>query len=190
MDVNPYAPSSVLLDTPVVMAAESAELATRWERLAGACIDTLLLVLLVLPVSAIFGIGMMMLGFEEAPDVVFDLIGWLTGLGMFLALNSYLLATRGQTVGKVVMKTQIVDRVTNRVPPLGTLLLKRYSWLWLVDWIPGIGQLIPTIDALMIFRSHRACMHDDVAGTKVIKIAGPVEPVAEPAAKGWSAQSS
>lgn len=186
MNTNPYAPSSVLLETPAVMAADSAELATLWERFAGAFIDTLLLVVLALPISAAMGFGMMILGFEEAPDVVFELVGWLTGVGVFLALNSYLLATRGQTVGKVVMKTQIVDRVTNRVPPFGTLLLKRYSWLWLADWF--LGQLIPTLDAVMIFRSRRACMHDEVAGTKVIKIAGPAARTTDPAHERWTAQ--
>jgi hypothetical protein len=36
--------------------------------------------------------------------------------------------------------------------------------------IPVAGNSIPMIDALMIFRENRHCLHDDFAGTKVIKV--------------------
>ena len=55
--------------------------------------------------------------------------------------------------------------------PFGPLVLKRYVPLWVVANIPFIGGLFALADSLAIFRDTRKCIHDDIAGTKVIKLA-------------------
>jgi len=92
-------------------------------------------------------------------------------MGAFAALHGYLLATRGQTIGKVIMKTKIVNEAGNLLP-FNELFLKRYVIIMVISMIPFVGSLIGIVDALCVFRGNRKCLHDDFAGTKVIKIVG------------------
>lgn len=171
MSSNPYAPSAVVQEIAAI-PTDAAPLATRGDRLAGALIDNFLLFLLVVPITLVGGFAALLVD-EDMPEILLEAGGWLVGIAVFLVLNGYLLATRGQTIGKLVMKTQIVDQHTNTILPLVPLLLKRYAWLWLVIWIPGVGHLISIVDSVLIFRERRACLHDDTAGTKVIKLVRP-----------------
>jgi uncharacterized RDD family membrane protein YckC len=93
------------------------------------------------------------------------------GLGAYLALHGYLLSTRGQTVGKMAMKTQIVAEDGSEVS-FSDILIKRILPIWLLGLIPCIGFIVWLVDVLMIFRENRKCLHDDIAGTKVIKLPG------------------
>ena len=67
------------------------------------------------------------------------------------------------------MKTQIVSD-SGQPLNFGELYLKRYLVIQLLAILPFIGGLIGLIDTLLIFRSSRKCLHDDIAGTKVIKL--------------------
>jgi hypothetical protein len=64
--------------------------------------------------------------------------------------------------------TQIVDAQTGALVPLLPLFLKRNVSMQVLAMIPIVGNFIALIDALMIFRASRKCLHDDIAGTKVI----------------------
>lgn len=182
MSTNPYSPTAVSLESSAAFAAEGAILATRWERFAGAFIDNICLMIVMMPIMFLLGFGIVASNVETAetletvPEIVLEMGGVLLAAVIFLALHGYLLATRGQTIGKVLMKTQIVDRTTNAVPHFGPLVLKRYVWIWVIQWIPFFGGLIGFLDAVLIFRESRACLHDDLAGTKVIKLTRPVVP--------------
>ena len=85
-------------------------------------------------------------------------------------MNGYLLAKRGQTIGKVIVGTRIVDVADGRVPKLVRSLGVRYGTIWLVSLIPFVGGLLSLLDALVIFRRDRRCLHDLSAGTKVVKV--------------------
>ena len=87
---------------------------------------------------------------------------------LFSAANSYLMATAGQTIGKHMLEIRVVDATTGRVPTLTRQLGLRYGVMWFVAQIPGVGILLGLIDTLMIFRSDRRCLHDHLAGTKVV----------------------
>ena len=86
----------------------------------------------------------------------------------FLAVNAYLLATRGQTVGKIVMKTRIVDYRSGNLVPIVPLFLKRYLLVWLLVQIPFFGGIFNFINTMSIFRAPKRCIHDEIAGTKVV----------------------
>ena len=86
---------------------------------------------------------------------------------LFLALHGFLLARRGQTVGKVLLNIHIA--LPNGQPvPLGQLIGLRYAVPALINTIPAIGLTFTLIDGLFIFRSSRRCLHDSIAGTVVL----------------------
>ncbi len=169
-EFNPYQPTAAggvdLFDA----VADEQILAPRSERFVGAFIDGVIQIALVVPLA--FGLGMVIgiaFGDSSTVMVLSQVAGGIVGVAVFLAVNGYLLATQGKTVGKLVVKTKIVDRETGALLPFGPLILKRYAWLWVVAIIPMLNIVVPLLNALMIFRSSRACLHDDIAGTKVIK---------------------
>ncbi|TWT82376.1 RDD family protein [Planctomycetes bacterium CA13] len=171
---NPYAAPSETSD----LASDSLypnDLATRGERFAGALIDGIIMLPVVLGAGMVLGFGMVAAGIDPqslAFQVLASVIGGLLGVAAFLAINGYLLATKGQTVGKLVMKTQILSDSTNSLVPFGRLVLLRYVPLWIASAIPFIGNFVGIIDGLAIFRENRKCIHDEIAGTKVIKLRG------------------
>ncbi|MCY1389879.1 hypothetical protein D9M71_46890 [compost metagenome] len=56
------------------------------------------------------------------------------------------------------------------MPELGNLLLKRYLVWWLLAYVPVIGVLLVMVDYLFIFRADRRCLHDLMAGTRVVQL--------------------
>ena len=87
---------------------------------------------------------------------------------IFMAINSYLLLTKGQTLGKWMLGIRIVDAESNGAATAVKLLGLRYVLVMLVAVIPIIGGLLGVIDFLFIFREDRRCVHDLIAGTKVV----------------------
>ncbi len=85
----------------------------------------------------------------------------------FLLLNGYFLKTNGQTVGKKLSGIRIAD-LDGKVPDFAKVVLLRYLPVSLVATIPLVGGYLTVIDVLFIFRSDRRCLHDLIAGTKVV----------------------
>ena len=102
-------------------------------------------------------------GMNLVQQVAFFVAAWAS----FLILNGYLLFNRGQTIGKVIMSTKIVD-LSGNTPNLGKLLVLRYLVPGIVTQIPIIGGLASLANALFIFGKERRCLHDYIAGTRVI----------------------
>ena len=142
------------------------DLASRWKRLGGALIDAIIELAILFPVMIIMGIWEESLrgeGLTLSQQAVYFAIA----LAVFLALNGYLLYTKGQTIGKTVVKTKIVD-LSGNLPPFGKLLVLRYLIPWLIAAIPIVGGLFELVNVLFIFGSERRCVHDYIAGTRVI----------------------
>lgn len=141
-------------------------LASRRKRLGGALIDGLIAMVTTISIMFATGILQQLVSGQQmtvGQRVGFFLVGWL----VFLILNGYLLATKGKTIGKVVVKTRIVD-MNGHVPGFGKLLILRYLILGLVAQIPIFGILAEYVDVLFIFGKERRCIHDYIAGTWVI----------------------
>jgi uncharacterized RDD family membrane protein YckC len=94
-------------------------------------------------------------------------------------MQAYLLATRGQTIGKWLVGMRIVRADNDEVPTLARTLSLRYSaqalgptatlaGLVLVGAIPYVLVAIGLFDIALIFRRDRRCLHDLIAGTKVV----------------------
>lgn len=166
-DENLYAAPEADVD---VDPNPSGELAGRGARLVGAIVDTIVLILLIFPIQYLTGAFDTPL--EEPPDlstVFFDtIVSQIVLFVLFMAVNGYLLAKRGQSVGKVVAKTRIVSVKDGGILPLQTIIGLRYLPLWIVSAIPFIGPLVGLIDSLFVFRDDRRCIHDLIAGTRVV----------------------
>ena len=87
---------------------------------------------------------------------------------IFLLMNYKPLKERGQTLGKMALKIKIVDN-NNQVPNIQRLILLRQLPAFLLNPIPVIGKLFSLVDPLLIVRRSRTCLHDVIAGTKVVK---------------------
>jgi len=91
----------------------------------------------------------------------------------YAGLQIWLLAIRGQTPGKIVMKVAIVDPET-ALPPgyLRAAVIRQGPQSVLSLLYPLIGGIYSIIDALLIFSSRRRCLHDRLARTVVIAVSG------------------
>ena len=85
-----------------------------------------------------------------------------------------MLATRGQTIGKIIMKIRIVDAVTGEHPGWARLILLRTIVnsviIGILNILPGAGVLYFIVDSLFIFRADHRTIHDLIAGTRVDKV--------------------
>ncbi|MFO1066108.1 MAG: RDD family protein [Pirellulales bacterium] len=155
--------------------SENDELAGRFTRFAAAMVDGIIMMAITMPVM--FATGFV--ARTQAQQVsIFEQIGMsLLGMVMMLALNGYLLATRGQTIGKLLTKIQIVDAQSGGRLPFLRVYVYRYLWMLplvlVVAFIPGTADdglvnLLALIDALFIFGADRRCLHDHIAGSKVV----------------------
>jgi uncharacterized RDD family membrane protein YckC len=166
-DQNPYrAP-----EAPIINVERDTDLAELGERLAAALIDGVIMLCIMLPAMFFGGY------FKAVMDAALSgakpplgLVAMWGGIG-FLALvvvQGYPLNATAQTWGKRILKIRIVD-IDGSKPPLARLLAMRYLPVQIASLIPIIGSLLPLVDVLFIFRKDRRCVHDLIAGTKVIK---------------------
>lgn len=149
-----------------VTVNETGELAGRGLRLGGAIIDALLMMAIIWPTMFATGyFDRAMIGEETTMDAVF--MGVL-GIGSFLLLQSYLLAKHGQTIGKRILGMRIVSIENDRILPFTKVISLRYLPVWVLSLIPIAGPIFSLVDPLFIFREDRRCIHDLIAGTKVV----------------------
>lgn len=166
---NPYrSPESTLVEAD---SGREAELAGRGVRLGAAIIDTILLMLLLMPAMYVGGyFEAAMSAGMKGEQVPFTLVMlWaVIGFVAFIVLQAYPLNQNGQTWGKKLLGIKIVDLDGNK-PPLGKLLALRYLPVQMVVNVPMIGPLAGLVNVLFIFRDDRRCVHDLIAGTRVVQ---------------------
>lgn len=87
----------------------------------------------------------------------------------FLTLNAFLLARRGQTIGKRLMNIRMIDKDTKEKPPFGRLYFLRYFiFEALLIFSFMIYYVFKLIDLLFLFRKDRRTIHDMTANTIVV----------------------
>ena len=150
--------------------AQATELASPWARLAAILIDALFY-LIVLAVAAIVVFGVIFFVLEIAGLETIGLLLVLALLIISFILQMTLLATRGQTIGKIAMKVRIVDSVTGMHPGWARLVLLRTIVNGILTGIPFIGGIYWLVDSLFIFRADHRTIHDMIADTRVDKVA-------------------
>ena len=141
-------------------------LASRWKRLGGAILDGLISMAILIPLMLVTGIFQRSFG-EEGMTMGQRVVCFTAGWAVFLILNGYLLKNRGQTIGKIIVKTKIVD-LNGNLPSISKIIVFRYLILGFVEQIPTLGGLVALVNALFIFGKDRRCLHDYMAGTRVV----------------------
>lgn len=98
-------------------------------------------------------------------------VGAITMLSMLVlfVLHVWLLAARGQSIGKLVLGLRIVRTDTDEAPGFVRGVVVRGVLPYLVYGIPKIGLLVLAIDALLLLRPDRRTLHDIVADTEVVR---------------------
>lgn len=142
-------------------------LASRWARLGASIIDSIIMMVVLLPVMYLTG------GFDgvmegRQPSFVYSLGIAVLGIVVFFAINYRFLVANGQTVGKKVLEIKIVD-LNGNVPVFQPQLIIRYAVYMLPGQIPVVGQIFSFINILFIFTKEKRCIHDLVAKTKVVQ---------------------
>lgn len=176
MSTNPYAtPTHSPSTTPTRQDHGESELASKWIRFVSAMLDGVIILWIINMVLYLTGDWLRALA--EQVGVAERLVKPFVGVLVTLSLNGYLLASRGQTIGKVLTKIQIVDFETDLLMPFVRVYVLRYLWMLPVTitvvLIPGsyddpVLGLLGWVDALLIFTVARRCLHDYIAGSKVV----------------------
>jgi uncharacterized RDD family membrane protein YckC len=150
---------------------EDAQLASRGKRLAAAIIDIIIFLPLIIIIASPLGLIDTEVTEEPPPfDLEQTLQLFIIGQVLFLLVQGYLLHSRGQTIGKVLLKIQIVA-TNGDMLGLGKLYFVRYFVFSLLAQIPVIGAVVALANILFIFGKEKKCLHDRLAGTKVIDLA-------------------
>lgn len=146
------------------MVRSSMILARRWKRFIALLIDGVILLVINLPIM--YGTGILRQGYKMTLGQ--HAAYFVVGLLIYLAVNGYLLVKQGQTVGKKLVGVRIVDSSSERLVSFGRVFGIRYFLPALIIQIPIVGTLFSLVDSLFIFRKDKRCIHDLMAGTKVV----------------------
>ena len=162
---NPFLPPKANLEEG---GQDSVELASRGQRLLAAIVDAIIGMAFGIPLMFLMGTWSSVKTGVQPP--------WPLLLGtsaiafcVFMLVHGYFLKTAGQTVGKKLVGIRIVD-LSNELPAFGKLLGARYLPISLVSLVPVVGNILPMIDVLFILGSERRCVHDRIAGTRVVRV--------------------
>jgi uncharacterized RDD family membrane protein YckC len=149
-------------------------LASRAARFWGSLIDAMVIGIptVIVVIVAFFlilqtGVNPEQITFNE--QMALQAAGLIAYFLLFLLVNGYPLLTRGQTIGKIAMKTRIVD-LDGNIPGFTKIVVLRYLVPSLAVQIPLLGNLFGLVDSLFIFGAECRCVHDYIAGTKVINV--------------------
>ena len=144
------------------------KLASRWKRLFGSIIDSIIVGLVTLPLMYFTGAfqGIMQ---GKQPTLLYSLGVGFAGIIFFLLINFKFLKDSGQTLGKKALGTKIVNDQGETVT-LGAILLKRYGFYFFIGLVPVIGGILNLVNAVTIFGSKKKCIHDMVGGTQVVDV--------------------
>ncbi len=143
------------------MSASTQELASRWKRLGGAMLDGLIIGVIAVP-AVLVQVSRGQLSIDKDDFFIFFI-----DLAFFLALNGYLLAKNGQTLGKMLIGTRIVSNDDERILPFGRVVGLRFLPFFLMAHFP-VSCLASLLEVLFIFRKDKRCLHDLIAGSKVV----------------------
>jgi len=151
-------------------------LASRGRRLVAQIVDTVIGGICCLPLLMAVPLDTLRTAIENQdasaltalPGVVSG--GAFTMLGMLIlfCVQIFLLATRGQTIGKLALSVRIVQFPNGDPVGLVKSFLVRACLMSLIEMIPYVGGLITLVDLCFIFRADRRCLHDHLAGTMVV----------------------
>jgi len=147
----------------------SQSLASRGLRLGAVLLDNLAVLAALLPGGLALVAAADSYGDDGMGGALVLLVFGFVGV---LGVQIYLLAQKGQTIGKRMVGIRIVDHSTGDLAGAGRILGLREFLRGLVSGIPYIGWLLILIDILAIFGEDHRCIHDYIARTTVVVVSG------------------
>jgi uncharacterized RDD family membrane protein YckC len=162
---NPYAPPSIDLNG-IDDILPDAGLAGRWTRFVAAFVDSFIAMCYGFPILYLLGFWRYIAAGQQAPFLLTIALSAISFV-CFLVVHGYLLKAKGQTVGKMLTGIRIAD-LDGNLPDFAKVILLRYLPLSLAALIPVVGPYLSLVDVIFIFGSERRCIHDRLAGTKVV----------------------
>ena len=175
-DPGSYGPSG-MTGWAMTGTGQQLELAGAGARLGARIID---IVIMGVAMILLLIIGVMaLLGFSSGDSVTDDeeTIGWafifgFTGIAALVGLlyEVVLIATRGQTLGKMMTSIKVVRADDGSVPGWGKSI-GRWIIPVVLAFIPAVGWLLSLLVYVsLLWDSARQGWHDKAAGTLVIKV--------------------
>ena len=143
----------------------------RWPSTCDALADGFVGLVFLIP-----GFGLVMAGGgeqgldQESPLAIAGVVLCIVGILALFGLQLYLLATRSQSIGKYLVKTQIYDYETDAPASFTKCFLMRVLVNGFIGALPCIGGIYSLVDILFIFGEEHRCLHDQIAGTYVVDI--------------------
>ena len=125
---------------------------SRSRRLAAFFVDALLYTVLL---------GLRYPGFPDALRVISAL-----GLIALVGYQAWLLTSTGQTIGKRALKLKIVRVDDEQNGGFWRNVALRSA---VARWLLGMIPFYLLVDGLFIFRADKRCLHDLMAGTRVVE---------------------
>lgn len=173
---------------PVIGAptAETSDLAGHVARTGAALINAFIYLLATLPGFILIFVRLLSQnpnitqgGFIRPTDLnlagMEGSVGWVyAGLGAAMLVQICLIAARGQNIGKLIVGARVVRSADGLPASFLPATLLRYVFpvalfLLLNGVVPLLGFLFLLVDYGFMFRADRRCLHDLIAGTKVVK---------------------
>lgn len=158
-------------------------LAERGSRLLAASIDELILLAISLPmvIGALPAMTALVadainggsLGSHELARAMIGGPGTtltVVALSAWCVITTWLVATRGQSIGKRLVGIKVVCTDGSRAS-FARIFLLRNVVNALPNLLPYVGLLYQLIDPLLIYQESRQCLHDRIAGTIVVRCA-------------------
>jgi uncharacterized RDD family membrane protein YckC len=162
---DPYAPPVHQEPMWSAPSGEPAPLATRGQRFFARLVDNLLGVGVGAAGFYLFADGLSDFG---APGSELALAGTFFLYMLPLSIVQWVLITAsGQSLGKKLLKIKIVQEGGAPVGFVRGVALRE----WIVTAlgvVPVVGRFIGLVDSVMIFGQAQKCLHDMLAGTKVV----------------------
>lgn len=165
---NPYQPPTSLEPMADSQRAHDGS-ASRMSRFWAAMIDGVLAIIIFVPLQYFAGV------FRDfpkisAPPFPQSLLWGVAGFVITLVLHGTFLARSAQTIGKKALGIQIVNASDGKPAAFGTIVLRRLLPVTAVAQIPYVGSVVAIVNVLFIFRKDRRCVHDHIAGTRVVNL--------------------
>ncbi|HEY5284835.1 MAG TPA: RDD family protein [Polyangia bacterium] len=183
-----YSPPGSDVNAGVRVGGHEAEPAARGTRLTAATLDGLLISVPLLPLLAAgiyYGVRTQLAAARAGMDEDFSkvafigtseltvLLGGAAAIGFLgavgIAIYQWMLISRtGQSLGKKWTGIRI-EKIDGSRVTFGTGVVLR-NWVpKVMGAVPYLGMLFHLIDCLFIFREDQRCLHDHIAGTRVVR---------------------
>jgi uncharacterized RDD family membrane protein YckC len=164
MDPNPYRPPiDEDAPRPLPQDASTQRLASRGSRFGAAFVDGIIIGVLSTPAylgdEFDLGVGAIVQAFV------------LTAYSVIVSCAVQIWFFRsGQSIGKRLAHIRIVEYPSGQTASVLRILALRILPFTLIAIVPWVGWAIVMIDPLFIFGGERRCLHDLIAGTKVVDV--------------------